>query len=758
MYPPFAFADEQTMGDEPFGRLLRRQRKTRDLTQAALAQQVFCATDTIKKLEQGLRRPSRELAALLADRLGLAGSERAAFLERARAEQGGELRTLDARPGRLPLQFTELVGRAQEVADIGGQLRAGARLISLLGPGGAGKTRLALQVAAECTDAFADGAWFVDLSPVSDPALVAAAIAQALGVPDSPAAPTRDQLLRWLAPKRLLLLLDNFEQVVEAAPLVTDILRAAGGVQVLVTSRAPLRVSGEREVHVAPLATPPAAALPLAQLAQYDAVRLFVARASAVQAAFQVTSANAPAVAEICARLDGLPLAIELAAARVRLFTPEQLLARLDVAQLQTLVGGGRDMPARQQTIRAAIEWSSRLLTPAEQALLGRLGIFVGGWALEAAEAVCGDGQMDVVVGLDTLLQHSLVRRGEAGGAARFSLLETIHAYALERLDERGERALLARRHAEYYAALVEVAGAKIQSAEQIEWLARLDREYDNVRAALVWALEQGQAADGREWLGLAMTAHLGRYWRLRGRFVEWRHWRGIAHTLVERLIGVPVDDDRAVARAPDFSPRQAATLALNIHEEIAFRWWNRIEDFERPLGPTVHALVQHSEDQHLLIRFSWLSAPPKEVLALARRADDRRLIATTLNDLAWEAHRNGNADAPRLSEEALHVAETIGDRALLERLLYFAGQLCIERGEALAARVHFERGRALSQQLGYRLGVAYTLHGLQLVDRMVGDYAAHGRHGEERLRIEREIGNQAGVAHVLEAVMHFQS
>jgi predicted ATPase/class 3 adenylate cyclase len=371
------------------------------------------------------------------------------------------LTTLDARHTNLPAQPTALIGREQDVAAISTLLRrAAVRLVTLTGPGGIGKTRLSLQVAAELVEQFADGVYFVDLAPIRDPQLVSTAIAETLGVREAGNQPLLVTLKEYLRDKRMLLLLDNFEHLLDAAALVADLLAIAAQLKVLATSREMLHLRGEQEVGVDPLAVPDPAHLPaLDQLSQYAAVALFIQRVQASQPSFQVSNANAPALAEICVRLDGLPLAIELAAARVKLFPPEALLARLS-SRLALLTGGPRDLPARQQTLRHTIAWSYDLLNEAEQALFRRLGVFVGGCTIEAAEAVCnvnGDLPLDVVDGLAALVDKSLVKQVEAmDGEPRFTMLETIREYALEQLAANGELEALRQRHAAFFVTLAE--------------------------------------------------------------------------------------------------------------------------------------------------------------------------------------------------------------------------------------------------------------------------------------------------------------
>jgi len=415
------------------------------------------------------------------------------------------LRTLERRRTNLPTQPTALIGREKELDAIHDILgRASVRLLTLIGPGGIGKTRLALEAAAAALHDFAHGAYFVALAPIGDPTLVVATIAQTLGITERGSRPLLESLIDELRDHHLLLLLDNFEQVLEAAPQLAELLAGCPKLKLLVTSREVLHLYGEHEYAVPPLALPDRAQLPpLDRLRQYEAVRLFIERAQAAKADFAVTNESAPAVAEICYRLDGLPLAIELAA-RIKLFPPQALLARLD-QRLALLTGGGRDRPARHQTIRGTIDWSYNLLDVAEQALFARLGVFVGGCTLEAATAVCNaDGALplDVTDGVASLIDKSLLRlKVGAGGEPRFLMLETIREYALERLAARGEGEALRDRHLRHYLALAEAAAPHMRGAEQIVWAERLELEHDNLRAALTWAHEHG-AGDGSSTAG----------------------------------------------------------------------------------------------------------------------------------------------------------------------------------------------------------------------------------------------------------------
>jgi predicted ATPase/class 3 adenylate cyclase len=445
------------------------------------------------------------------------------------------LRSLDARPNNLPTQLTSFVGRERELADAGRLLESN-RLVTLTGPGGTGKTRLALQVAANTAERFPEGIFFVALETIREQMLLESRIASAIGLAESGARPIGDVLREWLAGKHVLVVLDNFEQVLVGGPIVADLLRDAPGLSVLVTSRAALRVSGEQEYPVPGLPAPPdlsqlskleLASLPAAarridaaSLSTYESVRLFIARAMSVRPDFRVTNENAPAVAAIAARLHGMPLAIELAAARIKLFTPDALRARLE-DQLTLLTAGARDLPERQQTLRGAIAWSYDLLDEGHRLLLDRLSVFSGGIDLEAAEAVCGPSSelgVEVVDGLMALADQSLIRTVETAGEPRFSVLDTIRAFAAEKLVERGQAAAVADRHAAWFLALAQRIAPELSGADQRARLDQLEREHDNIRTVLDRATAAGDAPTA---IGLSYA--VWRFWQKRGHLAEAR-------------------------------------------------------------------------------------------------------------------------------------------------------------------------------------------------------------------------------------------
>jgi predicted ATPase/class 3 adenylate cyclase len=444
------------------------------------------------------------------------------------------LRTLDASPTNLVAPATPLVGRDRELAELS-ELLAASRMLTLVGPGGTGKTRLAAELGNRAGGGFSDGTFFVPLETFTERSVVASAIAQTVGARIPGQTNPEDVLVEHLANRQLLLILDNFEQVIVAAPLVAQLLSKAPGLRVVATSRVPLHVSGEQEYPVPPLAVPDGGTgIDVDTASKFDAVALFVDRARRVLPDFRLTEANVAAVAAISRRLDGLPLAIELAAARVKTLSPDAILARLEHA-LPLLAGGGVDLPARQQTLRAAIEWSYQLLDTPERALFERLAVFSGGWTVESAEQVtmpAGDeGQVDVLDGLSALVDKSLVRRADAPtDEPRFEMLQLIREYAAERLAET-EAPAVERRHAEWTVALAEAASPSLEAGIDVGWLEKLSREHDNLRAALRWSIEHGE----RE-VGLRQLSAVWRFWQQRGYIGEAREW-------LERLMPATGDE-----------------------------------------------------------------------------------------------------------------------------------------------------------------------------------------------------------------------
>jgi predicted ATPase len=622
------------------------------------------------------------------------------------------LRTLDARLNNLPIQPTPIVGREKEVAELCGFLRRQeVRLLTLTGPGGTGKTRVALQSAAELIDEFESGVFFMALAPISDPNLVASTIATHLGVVESAEQSLEESLKNHLRGIPLLLVLDNFEQVPEAAPLVGGLLSACPQLKVLTTSRIRLRLYGEREYPVPPLDLPDLRYLPpVERLTQYGAVRLFTERAQDAKPDFSITDESAPVVAEICARVDGLPLAIELAAARIKLLPPQTMVKKLG-HRLKLLTGGPRDLPERQRTLWGTIEWSHDLLEEGEKMLFARLAVFSGGRTLEAIEAVCdakGDLPVDTLDGVSSLLDKSLLRKEEGPeGEPRFVMLETIHEYARERLQASGEAEETRRLHAEYFLALAEEAEPELSGADQLACLECLEAEQDNMRAALSWSLEKAPET------ALRLAVALARSWEMRARFLEGSRW----------LEAALRQSDRFDAAATD-----SATRAKLLSEAGTFAFFRT--DFD-------HALVLHGEALELYrelrddsgVAFALMclgaqymekgdheSAAPflEEALALSHRIGDKRNIAGTLQNLAEVERQRGNYErAKMLGMESIALAREMEDKWQLAMVVGWVGLLEVWSGDKPdLAEGFLKEGLALDRELGNWAYGAYCLEG----------------------------------------------
>jgi predicted ATPase/class 3 adenylate cyclase len=652
------------------------------------------------------------------------------------------LKSLDQHPTNLPLQSTLLIGRENEIASVCSLLRrADIRLVTLTGPGGTGKTRLALQSAAELVDDFGDGVWFINLAPISDLDLVATTIAQTLGVRETGSRPLRDSLQDYLREKQLLLLLDNFEQVVDAAPLAAELLATAPALKILVTSRIALHLSGEHEMAVPPLGLPDRTDPPsLQRLTQYEAVRLFIERAQAVNLAFEVTNTNAPAVAEICHQLDGLPLAIELAAARSKLFAPQALLVRLG-NRLKLLTGGTRDLPARQQTIRNTIDWSYNLLDAAQQTLFVRLGVFVGGWTEQAAEAVCnaaGDVPIDMLDGLAALLDQSLLRQAEgADSEPRFTMLETIREYALERLEASGEVAALRRHHAAYYLGLAEQAEPELDGEQQRVWLTRLRQDYDNLRAALGWIIEQDAAE-----LGVRLVDALDNFWFLAGYISEGRRWATALVALARATW--PAELRAQVLRAVGWMAWQQGdyAAALEVLEESAvlYRQLGDRRSLVRVLNPLSRALLfqgEHARARMLL----------EECTALSREVGDHSELAMSLLGQASLAMDQADYAAARsFLEQSLPIYRTLGEPWGIGLTVNYLGDVARCEGHYEQAAAHYQESLTLFRTQGIQVEIAAILHNLGYAVLAMGDQQRARAYFGESLTLQREQGSQTGI------------
>jgi predicted ATPase/DNA-binding CsgD family transcriptional regulator/transcriptional regulator with XRE-family HTH domain len=795
-----------------FGFWLKQCREARRLTQDALARCAGCSTIALRKIEAAERRPSHGVAERLADCLGIAPAERPKFLRFARGESSltppalppwspeqEPAQPAPRPPPDLPAPTTPLISREREVVAVGELLqRAGVRLVTLTGPGGIGKTRLAIQVAAGLAADVADGVSVVDLAPLRDPALVVSTIARSLGVQETGSRPLVEQLKAYVRAKELLLVLDNFEQVLPAARVVAEMLAAAPRLKLLVTSRALLHLVAEHEFPVPPLPVPPPLnetmdAGKLKALAQVGAVRLFMERARAVKPDLELTPAYAQAVATICRRLDGLPLALELAAARSKVLTPPALLARLD-RRLQLLTSGAQDLPERQQRLRTTLDWSYQLLQPDEQVLFARLSVFVDGCTLEAAEAVvrgpwsvirdqglddrgeggkqAAEGSQDVALvaassqhptseiqshlttdhwplatvldGLQSLLDKSMLRSVEAtNGETRFTMLETIREYAQERLALSGEMEALRRRHAAFYLGFAEVAESGLQGPEQPAWLERVEVEHDNLRAALQWALECANAETA-----LRISTALWWFWWAHGHLSEGSRW--LVQALCAHGPVAPAVRARALNGAGALSrylgdlarAQQLLEECLVLEREVGDT--ERIARTLGNLGLIVNARGDPARAQALL----------DETLALEKQSGDKRGMAFTLGSLGDVAYYRGNySEATTFWEESLALHRELGDLHSVAITLNNLGEVSLAQHDHPRALAFFEESLRLAQALEGKYLRAAVLANLGDVAYERGDYRRAVTHYLESLQLREELDDKPGIAECLEGL-----
>ncbi|MCU0508184.1 MAG: tetratricopeptide repeat protein [Anaerolineae bacterium] len=717
-----------------FGQWLRRRRRACDLTQEELAAEVGCAVASLRKLESDERRPSKEMAQRIAGALGVPQADWPRFVAFARALRpvgspaepppANEPAPRDAIANNLPAPLTSFVGREREILRVS-QLLAGVRLLTLTGAGGSGKTRLALEVgrqlAAGGARTFPDGVWLVDLARLADANLLPQAIAAGLGLRDEAQRPLLDQLTEYLRPRRLLLLLDNCEHLIAACAAAADrLLRAAPGLTILATSREPLAIDGEVTFYVPSLQTPdPLHPPPLDALRGYEAVQLFTQRARAVKPAFDVTAENAPSVAEICARLDGMPLAIELAASRTKVLQVAEIRARLDDC-FHLLTGGSRVALPRHQTLRATIEWSYALLADAEAALLRHLSVFAGGWTLDAAEFVFAphlDGvdapRVALLDLLTRLVDKSLVIPEWRGQPGRYGMLETLRQFAVEELDRHGEATAARSRHAQYFVLLAEEAEPKLMSREQRAWQERLEYEHNNIQIALDWlvsteaAAERAQRGACRTEDALRLAGALWRYWEVRGNLGE-------AHIRLEPLLASP---------EPALSPAVLARAHLGAG----------VCCFIRGMFPQATAHYGASVD-------------------LYRAAGDARAVTRPLTYLAWmDTYRGEFARARAYGEEALEISRQVGDLQAEAWATARLGIVSFWAGDALKAVPFLERALDLSRELGDDLGTGWWLLMLGQATFYAGNPNQASRLLDECMARTRQLGDRRDYAYALE-------
>ncbi|HYP40093.1 MAG TPA: tetratricopeptide repeat protein [Chloroflexia bacterium] len=695
-----------------FGAWIKQRRKALDMTQRELGIRASCSAETVQKIEAGALKPSRQLAELLAESLEIASEERETFVRLAR----GVAPDVEVQTYTLPPEPTLFIGREREVAAVSALLRRpDVRLLTLTGPPGIGKTRLSLRVSTEVAGDFSDGVYFVPLAPISEPGLVLSTIAQTLGVREVAGQLLPEVMSGYLRDRRVLLVLDNFEQVVAVGAQVAQLVMQAPGVKALVSSREVLHVYGGHDFPVPPMTLPGAGQVPsLELLSEYEAVHLFVERAQAVRPDFSLTAENAGAVIEVCRTLDALPLAIELATTRINVLTPQSMLTKLD-NRLALLVGGGQNLPPRQQTLRAAIDWSYDLLSEEEKTLFRRLAVFVGGCTLEAASDIelrisdfevaegrreIRNSQLAIPRLLDTLgslVGKGLLRLVEAGTESRFSMMETIREYALEKLEGSDEAGAVRRGHALFFVQLTEQAEPELPRGEQGGWLDRLEREHDNLRAALRWLLDEGEGERAARLAGA-----LWWFWYARAYFTEGRRW---LEQIVERYTELP------------------AGVKGKVLQGIAVLAWSQ-GDYDAS------------------------AEAASESLALRRGIEDKAGIAGSLNLLGAVALQRGrNAEAAQLFAETLALRRELGDEQGIALSLSNLGLVALNEGEHERAESLLNECLALRRKVQYRHGVAQALNDLGVVMRCREEYVRADALHRESLAISRELGHKDGMA-----------
>jgi non-specific serine/threonine protein kinase len=604
----------------------------------------------------------------------------------------------------LPVQITSFVGRKREMDEVK-QLLGDVHLLTLTGPPGTGKTRLALQVAADQVDDFRDGVFFVDLAPIRDPQLVANAIASVLGVRETGGQSLMEMLKNYLRGKHLLLFVDNFEQVIDAAPLVSELLSASVGLKALVTSREVLNLYGEHEFPVSPLELPqPERHEPLPELAQCESIALFVQRAQAASRDFRLTNENAPAVAEICVRLDGLPLALELAAARSKLLAPQVLLDRLE-DRLGTLMGGPRGVYARHQTLRGTIDWSYDLLDDDEKVLFARLGVFQGGCDIDATQAVCSHNlDLDVLDGLELLLIKSLLRLEEGpGGEPRFVMLETIHEYARERLEESGEAIDIRRNHAKYLVTLAETARPELEKANHRYWTGRLAADHENIRATLAWSL-----GDGRDYaeLGLRLASYLEYFWFFTGHGREGEEW--LRRALEIARDAAPEVRANALAGLSMLLGHRGTLEESKVCAREALRLYTEAGDRvgrARSLMWLSHAMMDNPREREEAVALC------EEVLVVFREVDDKPCVALALNVLGEILRMDGDYEGAKgVYEECLALCREIGNKRREGMMLVNLGYVAQHQGDYGLAEAYFRGAIILFGELGLKFFVVLSI------------------------------------------------
>jgi len=778
--------------DEPsFGYWLKRKRKARDLTQAELANQVFCSLATIRKIEAQERRPSRMIAERLADVFDIPQKDREAFLQFARGIRGfvlGESIDNSSWPNlppthrnSIPVPPTSFIGREKELTEIL-RLLDGNRLVTVTGPGGVGKTRLAIESSKKLFDKIKDGVYWVELGAINDETLIPQAIARALGVLEIPSSSLEELIFNFINQKELLLVLDNCEHLIGGCAQVADrLLGSCPNLKILATSREALGLEGEMIWPVPILPLPVAQHISLVDLLmEYDGIRLFVERASAVKPDFRLNEQNARFVVQVCQRLDGMPLAIELAAVRTRMMSVGEIAKHLD-DRFTLLTTGSRTAFSRHRTLRAAIDWSYELLSETERILFYRLSIFTGGFNLDAAEEVAAGGKLEktkIIDLLGQLINKSLVmvrqRTEDPASETRYEMLETIRAYARERLDESGEGDQVRRRYRDFFVAFAEDAAPKLKGAQQLNWLERLEAEHDNLRSVLAWMLETKDAA-----ATLGLAEKLFYFWDRRSYLSEGRLWleRGLAivnestptslhaeaffqAAWLARAQGdlitahKSIEESIALWQTSGTGGRQGLSLAkvllgilyydegdpikaLNLTEDSVVYFRKQKDMWNLAWSLSKLARIVRDQEDYAMARLYL-----EESVALWRQLEDAWGLGDALLSLGLVAYRQGiYAMAYSLFEEDLMIQRKLGNKGMIAYSIHNSGLVILAQGDIDKARPFFDHDLVLFREVGDQRGIALALQYQGLFAHIDGDEVRAQSLLEDGLKLARETG-----------------
>jgi predicted ATPase/transcriptional regulator with XRE-family HTH domain len=760
--------------DSSFGQWLKKRRKALDLTQKELAQRLGCAVITIQKIEADQRKPSKQMAGLLAVQLSIPPAEFPSFVKYARLGSYTQVRDGLSQVSRdIPWGFSSshlnnlpeppsiLFGRDRDLISIRKRLLTdGVRLLTLLGPPGVGKTSLAIQAAHSLLSEYDDGVYYVSLASISDSSFAAAAIAQVFGVNETQLHPYAQRLKEYLRDKHLLLILDNFEQILSASTFVNGLLSECLWLSIIVTSRAPLRIRYERQYPVLPLEVPAGiqTGFDLGNLHRYPAIALFLERARAAKPDFTLTSENAGAIASICARLNGLPLAIEFVAAWIKVLSPQELLEQIE-GQWMLHINGLSDASERHNNLYSAIHWSCMLLSPLAQVLFYRVGIFSSSWALEAVKSIMSDlapqDSIAIVDAMSTLVNSSLVVQFEQNGGARFKLLKIIQFYALEQLGNRGEEKAVRQRHAEYYLALAEEGDRHLRAVEQIGWLSRFHAESENFTAALSWFFQYDPES------GVRLAGRLGWYWNMCGMVSEGRLW--LDKALNCEVSPAPAWRTKLLTAAGSLAWQQGDITAMSTFTNeniILCKESGKVDTWDQGMAFSALALAAfYQADQNLA------SSASEQCLALFKLAEDRwgvALALTLVGEVCLLLHDYSGACSHY--SEALSIFRETGDRWAIGAVLQDWGYANFLQGDLHAARARLEESIALHHQVGERFSRAYSLNILAQIVHQQDQIQLAASLFNESLDLFKQMGIEtrtadvmANLARVVQATGHYQ-